>query len=54
MRARTDEPRRADDGLALRFIDDSTVEITAPAGSPGRVPLSPAGRAVIRINRRGC
>jgi hypothetical protein len=33
MRARTDEPRRTEDGLALRFIDDSTIEITAPANT---------------------
>jgi hypothetical protein len=32
-RARTDDPRRAEDGLALRFIDDSTVEITPPANA---------------------
>jgi hypothetical protein len=33
MRARTDEPRRTEDGLVLRFIDDSTVEITPPANA---------------------
>jgi hypothetical protein len=32
-RARTDDPRRAEDGLALRFIDDSTIEITPPANA---------------------